>query len=67
MNTDANIAESRQALCADIARRRDSASVIDRQRAAADRELPRLDAELVVIDQKGSDAPAELAGAGTPA
>jgi hypothetical protein len=66
MKAEANIAESRQALRAEIARRRDAVSALDRQRAAAERELQRLEQALAAIDQTGSDAPSDLVGAGTP-
>ncbi len=66
MKSEANIAESKQALRAEIARRRDAVTVLDRQRAVAERELQRLESELAAIDQTGSDAPSDLVVAGTP-
>ena len=66
MKADANITESRQALRAEIARRRDAVSALDLQRAAAEHELQRLEAELAAIDQTGSDARSNLVDAGVP-
>jgi superfamily II DNA or RNA helicase len=57
--------ESRQALRTEIARRRAAIRALDRQRAAAERELQRLEAELATIDQTGFDDPSDSSGPNT--